>query len=164
MAESSDTQMRRVYYIGIIIKLFLAIFEMTVGFLILVFGDQIEASLLEYTSPLITDEALATDPKDAIANFFRGVTEKHAGTSLHFSGLYLFCHGFIKFLVVFALLRNKLWAYPTAIIVFGLFIIYQLYSFSHTSSTGMLLLTIFDTIVVILISREYRHIKARRGQ
>jgi uncharacterized membrane protein len=55
-----------------------------------------------------------------------------------------------------ALLKNKLWAYPLAMIIFGAFIIYQLYRFTLTHSIGLIALSIFDVAVVWLIRLEYR--------
>jgi uncharacterized membrane protein len=38
----------------------------------------------------------------------------------------------------------------------SLFIVYQLYRFFYTRSLGLIVLTVFDLIVMILIWHEYR--------
>ena len=48
----------------------------------------------------------------------------------HFYALYLLSHGVVKSALVVGLLREKLWAYPASIAVFGAFIAYQLYRYS----------------------------------
>ena len=54
------------------------------------------------------------------------------------------------------LLQKKLWSYPASLIVLGLFIIYQLYRFFYTYSLGLIVLTVFDLIIMVLIWHEYR--------
>ncbi|BCG83133.1 hypothetical protein MesoLj113b_66750 [Mesorhizobium sp. 113-3-3] len=39
----------------------------------------------------------------------------------HFYAFYLLSHGIVKLALVVALLKNKLWAYPSSLIVLGLF-------------------------------------------
>jgi uncharacterized membrane protein len=60
--------------------------------------------------------------------------------------------------------REKRWAFPVAIAVFLLFIVYQLYRFTLTHSPWLMLLTLFDVAVLWLIWNEYRterHMAAR---
>jgi len=74
----------------------------------------------------------------------------------HFYAFYLLSHGLIKAVLVFFLLREKLWAYPASVAVFGLFIAYQLYRYSFTQDIGLILLSIFDLFVIFLAVHEYR--------
>ena len=66
-----------------------------------------------------------------------------------------------KLLLVGALLRRKLWAYPIAMIAFGAFILYQLYRFTFTHSIGLIALSVFDLAVIWLIWLEYRALRFR---
>jgi uncharacterized membrane protein len=77
----------------------------------------------------------------------------------HFAAWYLLIHGVIKILLVVALLRAMLPAYPIAVIVFGAFIVYQLYRFTFTHSPGLIALSAFDGIVIWLIWFEYRALR-----
>jgi uncharacterized membrane protein len=79
-----------------------------------------------------------------------------SATEQHFYAFYLLSHGLIKGVLVFFLLRQKLWAYPASIAVFGLFIAYQLYRFSFTHDIGLFALSIFDLFVIALAVHEYR--------
>ena len=74
----------------------------------------------------------------------------------HFYAFYLLSHGLIKGVLVFFLLREKLWAYPAAVGVFGLFIAYQLYRYSFTHDIALIALSIFDLFVIYLAIHEYR--------
>ena len=77
-------------------------------------------------------------------------------TSQQFFALYLASHGLVKLAVVAALWRGYLWAYPLALAVMALFILYQLYRLSLEMSWPLVGLTLFDLIVVALIWTEYR--------
>ena len=74
----------------------------------------------------------------------------------HFYAFYLLSHGLLKGILVVFLLREKLWAYPAAIALFGLFILYQLYRYSFTHEIGLILLSVFDLFVIYLAVHEYR--------
>jgi uncharacterized membrane protein len=74
----------------------------------------------------------------------------------HFYAFYLLSHGLVKVVLVIGLLREKLWAYPASIAVFGAFIGYQLYRYNYTHEVGLILLSIFDLFVIYLAVHEYR--------
>jgi uncharacterized membrane protein len=80
----------------------------------------------------------------------------------HFIALYLMSHGIIKLVVVVGLLRERRWAYPVSLAALVGFIVYQLYRYTYTHGTGLLLLTAFDLFLFALIWHEYKLI--RRGQ
>jgi uncharacterized membrane protein len=99
---------------------------------------------------------------DAIARWLDevdrgGWLERHFPlTEQHFYAFYLLSHGLVKAIVVLGLLREKLWAYPASVAVFGAFIAYQLYRYSYTHDAGLILLSIFDLFVIALAVHEYR--------
>ena len=73
----------------------------------------------------------------------------------HFASAYLITHGVAKLFIAWGLIREKLWAFPTALIVFGLLILYQMYRVAHTHSITLALLITIDVVVCYLIWREY---------
>jgi uncharacterized membrane protein len=73
-----------------------------------------------------------------------------------FGAVYLLVHGAVKIGLVIALLLNRLWAYPCMIIVLLIFIGYQLYRIVLQPSVGLVVLTVFDALIVMLTWREYR--------
>jgi uncharacterized membrane protein len=77
-------------------------------------------------------------------------------TEQHFYAFYLLSHGLVKSVLVFGLLREKLWAYPASFVVFGAFIAYQLYRYSYTHEIALIALSIFDLFVIYLAVHEYR--------
>jgi uncharacterized membrane protein len=62
----------------------------------------------------------------------------------------------VKVVLVAALLRNQIWAYPWMIVFLVVFIVYQLYRMTFAFSIGLLGLTVFDLVVVWLTYREYQ--------
>ena len=113
---------------------------------------------------LLTQDEIAEDPRDLVANYLRHAASRLSIGSEHFLAIYLLAHGIIKIFVVVALLKSKLWAYPVAIIVFGGFITYQFYRFAITGGAGLIALSVFDLFVIWLIWLEYRALKSRPPQ
>jgi uncharacterized membrane protein len=69
------------------------------------------------------------------------VQQLSTGTKV-FAAVFLLWHGVIKVGLVWALLRKQWWAYPLAIVAFGLFLAYQVYRYFHTRSVWLLVLSI----------------------
>lgn len=104
----------------------------------------------------ITQNELAEDKRDFLAHHLASWAQGFSIQTQHFYAWYLLSHGAVKLALVAGLLMRKLWAYPTAIVIFGLFIAYQLYRYTHTHGIGLLVLTALDLIVVALTWHEYR--------
>ena len=107
----------------------------------------------------ITQDELLEDSHDLVANYLLHFGTELSIGSVLFGALYLFAHGLIKLLLVVALLKNKLWAYPWSRTVLALFILYQIYRFSFTHSPALIVLTLFDLIVIWLIWSEYQIVR-----
>ena len=99
---------------------------------------------------------LTQDPNDWIANHAVHFGETFSVQQHHFYAFYLLSHGLIKGALVIGLLRQRLWAYPASVAVFGLFIAYQLYRYSYTHDVVLIGLSIFDLFVIALAVHEYR--------
>ena len=77
-----------------------------------------------------------------------------------FASIYLVGHGLVKIFLVYALWREKLWAFPAALWFIALFVVYQLYRFTHTHSTALVIFALLDICVAWFIWREYLARKA----
>ena len=73
-------------------------------------------------------------------------------------------HGAIKLWLIVGLLRERLWYCPTAIAVFGLFIVYQLHRVSFTHSAFLLFLTALDVLVIVLTWHDYGYVRRQLQQ
>jgi len=73
----------------------------------------------------------------------------------HFASIYLIAHGAAKIFVGWGLVREKLWAFPAGLAVFGLLIVYQVLRLTHTHSLTLAALIAVDVAVCYLIWREW---------
>ncbi len=147
-----------VFELSLIAKAVIALFEIIGGVLIYFISQQFLLNLVL----ALTQHELLQDPRDFIANYLLHSAQNFSISSQHFAALFLLSHGVIKMFLIVGLLRKKLWYYPTAIVVFGLFIAYQLYRFSFTHSPWLLLITILDIAVIWLTWHEYRYLRSRK--
>jgi uncharacterized membrane protein len=111
---------------------------------------------IKYWVAKLTLGELSEDKSDYVANHLLAWAQTFSIQAQHFYAWYLLSHGVVKLALVAGLLRRKLWAYPTAMTIFGLFIVYQLYRYTLTHGIGLMLLTALDLIVVFLTWHEYR--------
>ena len=81
-----------------------------------------------------------------------------------FFAVYLMAHGVVKLALVLGLFRRRRWAYPTSIVVMAMFVAYQMWRFTLTHGVGLLALSVFDTLLVALIWREWRRLPVRHSQ
>ncbi|HUX12850.1 MAG TPA: DUF2127 domain-containing protein [Spirochaetia bacterium] len=108
---------------------------------------------------ILTQNELAEDPKDYVANLLVQLGQHYSINQQHFGVYYLLSHGLVKVALVLLLWRKKLWAYPLTVIVLVLFIAYQILRWSSTHSTLLLVLTAFDLLIIWLTLSEYRRLK-----
>ena len=108
---------------------------------------------------LLTQNELAEDPKDFLANLLMRAGERYTVDAQHFGVLYLLSHGLVKVVLVLLLWRRKLWAYPLAVAVLGLFIAYQIFRWTSTHSTFLIFLSALDAIIIWLTMAEYGRLK-----
>jgi uncharacterized membrane protein len=158
--ESVSPALDRTFKISVTLKGIDGALE-TIGGLILLF---VRPATIEHLARTLTQHELSQDPHDFFArHLLRSAGHLTHGTTL-FAALYLLSHGLAKVVLVVAVLREQLWAYPGMIVLLGAFIAYQLYRLSVVRLTlGLSLLTIFDVFVVWLTWREYRA-KRDRGK
>jgi len=106
----------------------------------------------------VTRMELMGDPHDFVANHLLHAAQNLSVSDRHFTAFYLISHGVIKLWLIIGLLRKRLAYYPAAMIVFGLFIVYQMYRYSFTGSISLLFITGLDLVVIWLTLLEYRHL------
>ena len=105
---------------------------------------------------------LSEDPRDKLVNYLLKTARDFSLSAQIFSSIYLISHGAIKVVLIVALLKRKLWAYPSAIAVFSLFILYQLYRYTLTHSILLIFLSVLDVFVIVFTWLEYNSVKKYR--
>ena len=162
MKARTQSLLHETYQAGITLKGIDGVLEVIGGILIWFVTP---ASLNRIAQTLFQHE-LSRDPQDLIVNHLLNASQNLTSGNRLFAALFLLSHGLTKIVLVIALWRNRLWAYPLMILVFGGFSVYQVYRFSYTHSSWLALLTVFDIVIVCLTWREYQEqksIRAHRG-
>ena len=142
----------RIFEIGIILKGLDGALETIGGLLLLV----VTPATINRLAVGLTQHELSEDPNDFIASHLLRYTHGLTGSAVTFAAVYLLLHGITKIVLVAALLRNQLWAYPWMIAFLLIFIVYQLYRIVLEPTFGLSALTIFDAAIVWLTWREWR--------
>ncbi len=162
----SDTGIKRLlseknihvfFDLSLFVKGALALLEIAGGILAYFVTQQFFIS----AAAIVTQGELAEDPHDLIATYLLHTAQGFSVSVQHFTAAYLLGHGVVKLWLIIGLLRERLWYYPVAIVVFALFIAYQLYRFQFTHSIWLLLLTLLDIVVIWLTWHEWRFLQRR---
>ena len=142
----------RLFEIGIILKGLDGVLETIGGLLLLT----VSPATINNLAVRLTQHELSQDPQDFIANNLLRYTHTLSGSAVTFAAVYLLLHGVTKIVLVAALLRNQLWAYPWLLAFLLIFIAYQLYRIALNPTFGLSALTIFDAFIAWLTWREWR--------
>jgi len=155
---SKDTIINIGFYSGMFIKAVNAFIEFLGGILMIALNHESINRLIE----LIALPELRQDPKDVLMNYLIALGQNLSIGSQHSIAVYMLLHGSIKMAAIYLLWNKKIWAYKPAVVVFGLFIAYEVYSFAHSKSVLMLLIIIIDAAIIALIILEYKHLKTSK--
>lgn len=147
----------RIFWVALIVKGLDGVLELIGGVLFLVLTPAQISGIVQ----VLTQHELSEDPDDLIANALVRFAASLDVSATLFGAVYLLLHGAVKVVLVVAVLRDRLWAYPWLIGFLVLFIGYQVYDMIVHFTWGMLALTVFDAFIVALTMREYRLHRAR---
>jgi len=157
--EGNEKLLRAIFDASLWLKAAFALSEVAGGIAAFFVSKQF---LLGFVQWVFQDE-FADDPHDFIATFFLHSVQGLTSGTLNFAAAYLLVHGVIKLWLIGGLLRERLWYYPTALVVFSLFVAYQLYRYTITHSVWLLLITAIDLAVIGLTWHEWRYLKQTRA-
>ena len=149
----------RIFDTSLILKGLDGVLELVGGvFLLLVSPKQLTSIVM-----LVTQHELSQDPKDFLATHLLAYAHTLTTAVTLFAAAYLLVHGIVKVVLVVAVLKGQLWAFPWLIGFLVLFILYQIYRLTLHLSVGLLALTLFDCFIVYLTVLEYRkHLRLQR--
>jgi uncharacterized membrane protein len=112
----------------------------------------------------VTSAELARHPHDLVAAHLANWAQNLSVGTQHFVAFYLLSHGAVKLWVIVGLIRERLWYYPVALVVFTLFVVYQMHRYTLTHSVALLLITAVDLLVILLTWHEYGYLRRLRGR
>lgn len=154
-ATKEELRIRRYFQISIVVKGAISLVEVIAGIL----AFFIPVTFLTDIVIRFADGELDENPSDIIAGHLSQFAHNFAFASSTFIAIYLLSRGLIKLGLIAALLKNQLWAYPSSLVVLGLFVLYQLYQIIMTHSILLILLTLFDLVVMYFIWKEYQIVR-----
>ncbi len=146
------------FELALLVKAFDAFVEILCGVLLIFLNPSAANQFIVQ----LTREELSEDPNDIIANALIHFGQSFSISAQHFGIFYLLSHGILKIILVYLLWRKKLWAYPAAIVLLFVFVVYQVYKIALTASLMMMLLTLLDVVVIALTFIEYRNQKLHK--
>lgn len=104
----------------------------------------------------IMGHELIEDPHDLLYSFIYNVLTVHPIYISYFLSFYFIFWGVVDIVLSYNLLKHKLWAFPVSFILIGLFILYEIFRFTHTHSIILLFVIFIDVTILWIIWREYR--------
>jgi uncharacterized membrane protein len=152
-----EKKFRLLFRISLLLKAAFSLLEIMGGILTYFISQQYLLRLVT----TITQEELTEDPQDFVAHFLIQSAQRLSVSAQHFAAFYLLSHGVIKTGLIVGLLREKLWYYPLSIVVFGIFVAYQLFRFQVTHSLWLMAITVLDIVVIAMAWHEYQLLRRR---
>ena len=147
-----EKRIHQIFAVSVSLKGLHAVFEIASGIGLYLTST---ATILGWIDRFTADQ-LSHDPDDWVATHLYRFGQTFSVAQHDFFAFYLLSHGVVKLVLVYGLLKEKLWAYPASFVVFSAFIAYQLYRYSFTHEISLIFLTIFDLFVIALAVHEYR--------
>src|SRR6478735_12763894 len=149
----------RLFRIAMAVKGIDGLLELVGGITLLLVS---QAAVQKVIAAVVTRDLLGP-PDGSLTRHFVAGTAEFASGSRTFAVLYLLLHGVLKLGLVIALLRHWLPAYPVAVVVLGLFVVYELYRATQTGSVLLPVLALVDVAVIVLVVREYRALRSSQS-
>lgn len=146
----------RIYKVGVAIKGFDGLVELIAGVLLLT-----APQLLHTVLQGVSGEALEHNGRFMayIAENVAHIDADLSKSGLLFVAIFLLSHGVVKLALVYALLKEIVWAYPYALIILAGFLVYQVYAFAIHPTFSMAVFSLLDAIIIWLVWGEWQKLK-----
>lgn len=155
MESSFDKKLHQTFILALSLKALNALSELLGAVLIWMSSP----SAIQAFAKKFAGGELTEDPADKLMRFILNASKQVTDYDLHYTSIFLFSHGAIKLVLIYFLFKRVRIAYPIAIVVFSLFVVYQAAHFIATGSYVDVILILFDIVVVVLTTLEYRRFK-----
>jgi len=151
-SPAEEKQIYEFFLISVLLKGAISVAEVIVGIFLLIIPTSLFISLLSLL--IETTSSIPYIHEHLVSE----IGAYGAGTAL-FLAIYLLSRGLIKSVLIGALLKNWLWAYPASLVVLSGFLVYQFYQIATQHSIAVIAITLFDIVVMYFIWREWRIVK-----
>ncbi len=152
-----EQHFHRLFEVGVTLKGFHALLELATGTAILAIGP---VAVSNFFFALAQREWIGGGSA-AVVNFLVRLAEQSLQGGQEFAGIYLLVIGLMNLGLVIGLLAGALWSYPASLTAIALLVGYQLFRYTHTHNTALILLTLYDVVVWWLVRHEYLVVRAR---
>jgi len=151
--HTASSLFNSVYDVGILLKGIDGFIEFLTGVLLLIAPGLVHKLLTD-----VAGKAAVTHHQTfrLIGDYVARLDKELAASGLAFLIIFLLTHGVVKLVLVYCLLKKIVKVYPFALIILGLFLIYQVYAFIQTPSVGLALFSLLDAVIIGLVWREYK--------
>lgn len=148
-----------VYKIGVGIKGFDGLVELLTGVALLISPSLVHTVLSAVASEVGERHGSVFH---FIADYIARIDNDLSKSGLVFLIIFLITHGLVKLALVYCLLKEIVKAYPVALGILVLFLVYQVYVFILQPSIGMGLFTFLDVLIIWLVWGEYQDLRAKK--
>ena len=143
----------KLFNVVVVLKVIHATIEIILGVTLFILTKEFISSTLLF----IVAEKLAGGPSSFLAQYLTRVGLHLSFAIKLFFSIYLLGHGLVNLSLIYGISRKPFIAYPLSLLIFFGFLIYQIYSYLQSYSLWMLLITLFDSLFIILLLYEYNH-------
>ena len=140
------------FYLGILAKGIEGLFEIFIGFFLLLVGKE---TLLAFFARAVGSEFTEL-PRDFFISIVYTFLQSILMDFKIFFALYVIAHGMINMGLALALWRERQWVFPVAIIIELFFVFYAAYYVIASYSFFWLVFVAFDTVLIVLIWHQYK--------
>jgi len=148
------------FELGILLKGLHAALEVLGGVLLMFVSPELLGGLIH----ALTQNELAEDPRDYLANLILRASQQYSISTQHFGVMYLLSDGAVQVILVVLLWKKKLWAYPLGVAMLVLFIVFQTARWTSTHSAWLTAFTLLDLVLIWFTIAEYRKLKRRQAE
>lgn len=136
---------------SVVLKGLISLAELIVGLALLI----LPTNIVTWGISLVTSLLSGFSSHAFVAHLLEQLAS-YGGTAIIYAAFFLLFRGFVKCILIAALLKRQMWSFPASLIFMGLLVIYQLYEIGVAHSILIIGITIFDVIVLYFIWREWR--------
>ncbi|VVB79384.1 Uncharacterised protein [uncultured archaeon] len=156
-AKLVDREIFETFRVLTFFKFLFALSEFIAGIVIFAIGRN---NLVNFVISVAQRELLE-DGNGSIAGYIVNLAQNFSIKAEIFIALYLIIHGIVKIILLYGVWNRKKIAYPVSILVFSLFLIYQIRLYLTNFSSWLLVLSVIDLAYVALLIFEF--LTVRKG-
>ena len=129
----------------------------------LIFLQHIHAPFQVVIDALLRHEIIE-DPTDTLRILLDTFFTHYGFVVTYFLAFHFIFWGIMDIILSWSMLKQKLWAFPLSLILMGMFMVYEIFRYTHTHATSLLVLLCIDAVISVFIYREYQRLKLQASQ